>query len=93
MANNLTGGVPHSGTAKQTILFSAIAAISTASIAKIFEVGSPLKSYTPGQGLNAINGFTVGKGYYIIAKTDLDLEAYITPPITGGSSEFSTEFN
>jgi hypothetical protein len=80
MANNLTANIPAACVAKQTVLFSAIAAIDNTSIAIIYEVGDPLKSYVPGRGINPITGFTIGKGYYIVPKTDLDLSTYLAAP-------------
>lgn len=86
MANNLFAGVPHSGTGLQAKAFSQIPEITSANIAIIFKVGSPLKSYIPGRGINAITGFELEAGYYIIPKVDLDLTAYITPPLPSGGT-------
>jgi hypothetical protein len=85
MANNLFAGTPHSGTGLQEKAFSLIPEITTASIAIIYKVGSPLRSYVPGRSINAINKFEANGGYYIIPKQNLDLTAYITPPLPTGS--------
>lgn len=74
--NNLFANTPFSGTAFKDALFADIPAISSTSIGIIFRVGSPLKSYIPGRAINGITGFEKGKGYYIMPKTDLDLETY-----------------
>lgn len=68
--------MPFSGTAATASSFAAIPAITVDSVAIIFKVGSPLKSYVPGRSINAISGFEKGAGYYIVPKTDLDLTDY-----------------
>lgn len=76
MPNNLTANVPFSGTATKDAAFSTITAITSASVAIIFKVGSPLKSYIPGRAINGITGFEKGAGYYIQPKQNLDLNQY-----------------
>lgn len=51
----------------------------------IYEVGNPLKSYVPGRSINAISGFTAGKGYYIVPKINFDITNLLIPPIPPGS--------
>jgi hypothetical protein len=76
MPNNLTANVPFSGTAGVAANFSDIAAITPYSIAIIFKVGSPLKSYVPGRAINGITAFEKGAGYYIMPLQSLDLTNY-----------------
>jgi hypothetical protein len=76
MPSNLLANTPFSGTASENALFSDIPEITTASIAIIFRVGSPLKSFVPGRAINSITGFEKGAGYYIVPKQDTDLNRY-----------------
>jgi hypothetical protein len=39
----------------------------------------------PGRAINAISGFEANKGYYFVAKVDIDLESLLIPPISGSS--------
>lgn len=83
MANNLFADVPAAVVATQTISFAS-AGFDTTNTRIIYEVGSPLKSYVPGRAINAVTGFTLGNGYYIVPKLDMDKSAYLIPPIVGG---------
>lgn len=89
MANNLVGGAPNAVVAKETVSF-ATAGITTGNMNIIYEVGNPLKSYDPSRTINGITGFEEGKGYYIVPKVDMDLEAYLIPPIPGGGTTLGT---
>jgi hypothetical protein len=80
MPNNLLANVPASVAAKVDISFAS-AGITAENTRIIFEVGSPLRSYVPGRSINAITEFNAGQGYYIVPKTDMDLSAYLIPPI------------
>jgi hypothetical protein len=80
MAVNIIGGQPNVATAIQTIPFNELG-INSTNTAIIYVIGSALKSYMPGRGINGITGFEIGKGYYIIAKQDIDLESVLVPPI------------
>jgi hypothetical protein len=44
-------------------------------------VGNPYKSYVPDADINAIDGFEIGQPYYGYALADMDLSAYLIPPI------------
>jgi len=98
MANNIFIG-SNSCVAKTTISF-ADAGITADNTEIIFCIeGVSLSSYRPTRGINPITGFEAGKGYYFIAKQDLDQSANLIPPIpdcadvttTGGI--FSAEFD
>jgi hypothetical protein len=83
MANNLFADVPAAAVARQNVDFSA-AGFDTSNTRIIYEVGSPLKSWVPGRAINSISGFTLGKGYYIVPKVDMDKTTYLIPPIPAG---------
>jgi hypothetical protein len=79
---NVPGGKPCVGVAKQTISFGA-AGLNFNNIEAIYKAdGGPLQSWMPGRAINPITGFEIGKGYYIVAKTDIDLTAVLYPPIS-----------
>lgn len=82
MANNIVGGAPNAIVAKSTVTF-ATAGITALNTEIIYLVGDPLKSYVPGRAINGISGFETGKGYYMVAKTNMDLEAIVVPPLDG----------
>ena len=83
MANNLFANVPASCVARTNTTFVE-AGFTGSNVAIIYQVGSPLKSYVPGRGINPVTSLTAGKGYYIIPKQDMDMEAYLIPPIPAG---------
>jgi hypothetical protein len=86
MANNLFANTPAAcvaNTAAEAVTF-VDAGFTALNCRIIYEVGSPLKSYVPGRPINAVVQFTAGKGYYIIPILDLDMTAYLIPPIVGG---------
>lgn len=86
MANNLFADVPAAVVAKSTVSFVA-AGFTSSNCRIIYEVGSPLKSWVPDRDINAITGFTAGKGYYVVPSADMDMEAILIPPVpTGGGS-------
>lgn len=80
VVNNLFADIPAVVVAKQTIDFQNCG-LDASNIRMIYEVGSPLKSWAPGRAINSIAGFTQGKGYYIIAKTDVDKRDILVPPL------------
>jgi hypothetical protein len=80
MAVNIIGGQPNVATALQTIAFNELG-ITTANTAIIYLIGAALKSYMPGRSINGITGFEAGKGYYYVAKQDIDLETVLIPPV------------
>lgn len=82
MANNIKGNAPNAIVAHTTASFTA-AGITSVNTEIIYLVDDPLKSYVPGRAINGISGFVAGKGYYMVAKVDMDLEAYVVPPIDG----------
>lgn len=58
------------------------AGITSENTAIIYKIdGWPL-SYAPGRIINGITSFQSGKRYYLIAKQDMDLSAYVMPPIS-----------
>lgn len=75
---NLKANIPAAVVAKATMTFAA-AGITSGNTSIIYLVDNPLKSYVPGRLINGITGFEEQKGYYIIAKTDLDLSAVLVP--------------
>lgn len=83
MANNVFGGRPNAVVAKETIDF-VTAGLNNTNIEIIYECGDALKSWVPGRPINAISGFTAEQGYYMVPKIDLDLSAYVVPPLEGG---------
>lgn len=82
---NIFGGRPNTAVAKQTVSFvnAGITAINTA---VIFLVDNPLKSYVPGRSINGITGFEKGKGYYIVALQDIDLQSWLMAPLVQPST-------
>jgi hypothetical protein len=63
----------------QAISFAA-AGIDSTNIKIIFLVGNPTKSFVPGRSINAITGFEIDKGYYIVPKVNMDLSEIAGPP-------------
>lgn len=80
MANNIKVGL-NAIVAKATATF-ATAGLNSTNTEVIFKVDQGLASFVPGRAINAISGFEADKGYYMIAKTAIDLEAYVVPPIS-----------
>jgi hypothetical protein len=80
MANNIKIGL-NSIVAKSTVTFTT-AGINTSNTEIIFKVDQGLSSFVPGRAINGISGFEANKGYYMVAKTAFDLEAYVVPPIS-----------
>lgn len=80
MANNIVGGAPNAVVCKQTVSF-VTAGINNTNTEIIYLVDDPLKSYVPGRAINGISGFEENKGYYFVAKIDMDLTAYLVPPL------------
>ncbi len=72
MANNIFVG-PNSCVSKVTQPFSSIAGINANTIEIIYEVGAVLKSFVPGRTINGITGVVADKGYYVVAKQNVDL--------------------
>jgi hypothetical protein len=89
MANNLKGNAPNAVVAKETVSF-ATAGITETNMNIIYLVDNPLQSYVPGRAINGITGFEEGKGYYVVPKLDMDLEAYLIPPIPGSGTTLGT---
>lgn len=77
---NIIGGRPNAVVAKQTVSF-VNAGITALNTAVIFLVDDPLKSYVPGRSINGITGFVKGKGYYIVALQDIDLQSWVLAPL------------
>lgn len=85
MANNILTG-SNAVVAKVDVLFSDTP-LSAANTAIVFLIaGGTLLSYKPGRSINPITSMEVGSGYYIIAKTDIDLSDFVIPPIPTGSA-------
>lgn len=82
MANNIKGNAPNAIVAKATVSF-VDAGINGTNTEIVYLVDDPLKSFVPGRAINGISGFVAGKGYYMVAKVDMDLEAFVVPPIDG----------
>jgi hypothetical protein len=80
MANNIVGDAPNAIVAKATVSFLS-AGITSDNTEIIYQVDGDLKSYKPGRAINGISGFTANKGYYLIAKQDMDLTSIVVPPV------------
>ena len=92
MANNLFANVFAAGIAKQTISFAA-AGFDSTNTAIIYQLGSPLKSYVPGRGINAVTGFTQNRQYYLVPIADMDKTAYLATDLSGiGGGVFDDSF-
>jgi len=85
MANNVIGGQNNVIIAVQSGLFTDIG-LNTSNTGLVYEVGVVYKSWTPGLPFNPINSFSIGKGYLINAKLDMDLTAWFAPPVFGSGS-------
>lgn len=84
MANNIKNGF-NAIVAKTTISF-VDAGINGTNTEIVFLVdGVDLKSFVPGRAINGISGFVANKGYYFVAKQDMDLESIVVPPVAGVS--------
>lgn len=91
MANNIKANAPNAIVAKQTISF-VDAGITALNTEIVYLVDDPLLSYVPGRAINGISGFVSNKGYYLVAKTAMDLSAYLVPPLSG-ITQLSTPTN
>jgi hypothetical protein len=80
MPNNILAGGFFACVAKATISF-VDAGITALNTTIIYRVSGDLRSYRPDRIINGITGFEAGKGYYIIAKQDMDLTAILIPPL------------
>lgn len=80
MANNIFIG-PNAVVAKAAGNF-VDAGISGANTTIIYRVAASTVSYKPGRAINGVTSFEEGKGYYLIAKQNMDLEAFLIPPVT-----------
>ena len=78
---NIAGGFANILVAKSTVSF-VTAGITGSNTHIIFKVDGDLKSYVPGRLINGITGFEADKGYYIVAKTNLNLPTILVPPLT-----------
>ena len=84
MATNVYGGRPTVVHAKVNI--SVVdTGINTSNTLKIYEVSDALRSYDPSRTLNQFSMFQAGRGYYFIAKLDMDLSEWLMPPFPTGS--------
>lgn len=82
MAINVFGNRANSIIAKVDISF-VNAGINSDNTEIIYLIDSTIRSYMPNRSINAITSFESGKGYYVVAKMDMDLEAYVAPPVGG----------
>ncbi len=80
MPNNVFAGVPIAVIAIQTASFSSIG-LNSSNITVIHRIGNPPQSWIPTRGINPISGFVDGDGYIIYATQNLDLTAYVVPPL------------
>lgn len=80
MATNIFGGRANSAVARSSKIFSEIPELDSDSVSIIYEIGDTIKSWVPDRGINPLSGFEENKGYYIVAKTDLDLSTILSPP-------------
>jgi hypothetical protein len=81
MANNINGNAPNAVVAKQTISF-VDAGITALNTDIVYLVDDPLLSFVPGRAINGISGFVANKGYYLVAKLDMDLTGVVVPPVS-----------
>lgn len=82
MANNIQGPAPNAIVAKTTATFASVG-LTALNTEIVYKIGAALQSWVPGRAINGISGFEAGKGYYLVAKVDMDLEAYVLPPLSG----------
>jgi hypothetical protein len=68
------------GIALQTVDFSTVG-FDASNLLYIYKVGDPYQSYAPLNDINALSGFEMGEAYYGYALADMDLSAYLIPPI------------
>ncbi|MGN6491166.1 MAG: hypothetical protein ACTHLE_04160 [Agriterribacter sp.] len=90
MAVNVKGGQANVVIARQTVSFIS-AGINSSNVTNIFLIDAVLKSFNPSRTINPITMFEAGKGYYINALQDMDLEAYVGPPFPSGGNGIITE--
>jgi hypothetical protein len=84
-APNLVGNEPRIVVAKTDVSFLD-AGLSTINTRVVYKVGPSLDSWRPERGINGITGFEKDQGYYVVAKEDMDLSAFLIPPLdTGGT--------
>ena len=93
MANNVFGNRPNAVVARLgvTATFASLG-LTAEKINVIYKVGTAYQSYIPGRGINPITAFEPSQGYLIMAKVDMDLSAYLIPPVTGTPAGTITTF-
>jgi len=77
---NVFANKAFAGIALQTIDFATVG-FDSSNLLFIYKIGDPYKSYFPTSDVNAIDGFEIGEPYYGYALDDMDLSAYLIPPI------------
>lgn len=87
MAFNVFADVPAVIVTKTAVSFSSLGLDET-KVHIIYLIGSPIKSFIPGRPINPITAFEAGKGYYMVAKVDIDLTAVAAPPLDVPGSEY-----
>jgi hypothetical protein len=74
--------IPQIGIATANANFTSLGLTST-NVRIIYLIQNPTKSFVPGRTINGITSFETGKGYYIIAKVDIEL-----PNVLSGEIDF-----
>lgn len=80
MSINIHANTPIAVTALQTIPFTSIG-LSGENILIIHRISSVPASWMPSRAFNSFNGFVEGQGYVIYPLVDMDLSAFVAPPI------------
>lgn len=75
---NVYGGQANVVVAKQSITFEK-AGVTADNTAVIYLADGTLKSYIPGRLINGITSLQKGKGYYWVAKQDMDMDRWVMP--------------
>jgi hypothetical protein len=78
--NNVFANMAFAGVAKTTASFATVG-FNTSNLLWIYKVSDPYESYNPNDPYNPIDGFEVNECYYGYALADMDLNAYLIPPI------------
>ena len=82
---------PYSVIAKQSLTFVE-AGLNSSNLTIIYRVSGNLVSYKPERPINGIDSFVSDLGYYIVPKVDIDLSAYVSPPLPNGEDIASFKY-
>lgn len=77
----MEANLPYAVVAKTNATFVS-AGLTVDNLKIIYRIEGGILSWIPDRPINGITAFEAGKGYYLIPAAELDLSAYVVPPLT-----------